>query len=191
MLFMPEHSPIYRYFAIDPGSNTMGLSVCDLDLITKRLTIVDTVTVVAERLSRNNVDQIEYHGLRASRLLAHQEYLETLLHRWQPHGIICESAYMGSFAQAYAALVETITYLKLTVFKYNPYIYFELIDPSSAKKNIKARISGKGDVKDAVLALAKSEIDYRGRIPIELLDEHSYDSISISYYKYKQMLNLI
>ena len=191
MLTISQQSYIYRYFAIDPGSNTLGLSIFDLNMQTKRLSIIDTTTIWGERICRNDIDFIDVHGNKTSRLLAHQELLLQLLIKWQPQGIICESAYMGRFPQAYAVLVETISYLKQAVFQYNPFMPFEVIDPSTAKKNIKATIKGKDSVKECVLGLIPSEMDYYGSTPLHLLDEHGFDSISIGYYKYKQLLQFL
>lgn len=191
MLSIPSQLCIYRYFAIDPGSDTLGLSIFELNTITKRLSIIDVTTTSAAKLSRDRLDDNYIHGNKSARLIAHKEMLSYLLMTWNPQGIICESSYMGKFAHAFGVGVETMTYLRQASYEYNPYMPFELIDPSTAKKNLKASIRGKESVRECVLALIPSEIDYYGSIPIHLLDEHSIDSIAIGYYKYKQLLELL
>lgn len=189
MLTLNKDNFIYRYFSIDPGSNTLGLSIFELNLLNKRLSIIETITISGEKNSRYDLDYIDVHGNKTARLLSHSDTLFNLLVYWNPSAIICESAYMGRFPQAYAVLVETISYLKQAAFKYNPYMSFELIDPSTAKKNIKATIKGKDSVKESVLSLIPNEIDYLGSIPLNQIDEHGFDSISIGYYKYKQIIS--
>lgn len=192
MLVISQQSCIYRYFAIDPGSDTLGLSIFDLDTVTKRLSIIDTTTTSGAKLSRDNFDDNDIHGNRSARLLAHKQMLYYLLVNWRPQAIICESSYMGKFATAFAVGIETMTYLKQASYEYNPYMPFESIDPSTAKKNLKALIKGKDSVRECVLALVSEGIvDYYGSTPIHHLDEHSIDSISIGYYKYKQMLEFL
>jgi hypothetical protein len=85
-------------------------------------------------------------------------------------------------------LIETITFLKQALFQYDPFMPFELIDPSTAKKNINASIKGKDSVKDSLSKMLNKEFQYFGTKPFNQLDEHSYDSISIGYYKYKEIL---
>lgn len=188
MLKIPEHNPFYRYFSIDPGSNTMGLSIFEIDLLTQQLSVIETGTISGERLSRYDTDYIECHGNKTSRLIAQNQCLFNLLCKWNPQAVICESPYMGRFPQAYGVLVETITFLKQAVFQYDPFMPFELIDPSTAKKNINASIKGKDSVKDSLLKMLNKDFQYFGTKPFNQLDEHSYDSISIGYYKYKEIL---
>lgn len=191
MLTISQQSCIYRFFAIDPGSDTLGLSIFDLNTITKRLSIVDVTTVSAARMSRDHFDINDIHGNKTARLLAHKDMLYQSLINWFPQAIICESSYMGKFAHAFGVGIETMTYLKQAAYEYNPYMPFETIDPSSAKKALKASIKGKDSVRESILALVPSEIDYYGSVPIQLLDEHSIDSIAIGYYKYKQLLQFL
>lgn len=191
MLTMSDQNYIYRYFSIDPGSDTLGLSICEINMFTKRLSIVDTTTTSGLKLSKSRFDDDYIHGNKIARLLAHKEMLSYLLWKWHPQGIICESSYMGKFASAFGVGVETMTYLRQAAYEYNPFMPFELIDPSSAKRNIKATIKGKESTRDCILALVPNEIDYFGHTPLHLLDEHGIDSISISYYKYKKLLEIM
>ena len=191
MLVISQQSCIYRYFAIDPGSDTLGLSIFDLNTVTKRLSVIETATTSGARLSRDHFDINDIHGNKTARLLAHKEMLFHMLINWNPQAIICESSYMGKFAHAFGVGIETMTYLKQAAYDYNPFMPFETIDPSTAKKNIKASIKGKDSVRECILALVPSEVDYYGSTPIHLLDEHSIDSILIGYYKYKQMLEFL
>lgn len=191
MLTISNQYCIYRYFSIDPGSDTLGLSICDINTITKRLTIVDTTTISAARLSRDRFDDDDIHGNKIARLMAHKELMYSLLVKWNPQGIICESSYMGKFAAAFAVGVETMSFLRQAAYEYNPYMPFETIDPSSAKKTIKASMKGKESTRENLIALIPSEIDYIGSTPLNMLDEHGFDSILIGYYKYKQMINFL
>lgn len=185
----PAYDLPYRIAAIDPGTTTLGISFLDIDLQCRTLTVIDSATYRAD--SRVNELDIYYEtrGDRAARLRFHQQNFSVLLEQFQPHAVIAESPYMGRFPAAFEALCECRDMLRYALQMYNPAIPFESVDPPTAKKAVGAIVKkgSKENVQASVLALP--DLKWALSYPIELLDEHCYDSIACGYYLGKHILN--
>ena len=186
MLFVPEQDPTYRYIAIDPGSNTLGLSVFDVNLVTMEESVLEAVTFNGEKLSARSPYVNEVHGDKFARLKAHEENLVRLMFKWKPNAVICESPFLGRFPQAFAALTETLSMIRRAVYAYDPTICLETVDPPTAK--LAVGVSGKGkdkeDVRQGVLKLREQGVKFNMVARLEDLDEHSIDSIAVGHHKY-------
>lgn len=200
MLVLPDGDPVYRICSIDPGSNTLGLAVLEVDLLVGGVTLVEARTFNGERMSQQFPHLIEVHGEKVARLYAHEQNLLQVFSHYQPHAIICESPFLGRFPQAYAALVECLTAIRRACYRFNPHIPLETIDPITVKQSVgvvirkaakgeKRKKSGltKEDIKHAVLQLPDLTNASDRRL-IEL-DEHSIDATAVGYYKYRQLMD--
>lgn len=183
MLQLPLKSPLYRVLGIDPGTDTLGVAVLDLNLELHTITLVYVTTLVASK----NIKQLDYlselHTERFVKLQDHQCNIAKILEYYQPHCVISESPYLGRFANAFAALTECLLVIKQTVLNYNPWISLELIDPPNVKKSVGA--PGKGGDKELIRNALKSLNTIQGLNPsvIDQLDEHSIDAIAVAYSK--------
>lgn len=176
----------YRILAIDPGTDTLGLSLIDIDLVTQSKTLVFAYTFQASKwidgLQENT--QWENQDEKYLRLHRHAEHLYGLLLRYQPQMVVHESAFMGRFPKAYQGLTECIFSLKQAVARYSPYLPFIGITPMEVKHYV-------GGVKKEEVQRSLSRINDLLNLPTMLptLDEHAVDSIAIGYTKANQLLS--
>lgn len=171
----------YRILGIDPGTNTLGAAIVDVDLLSAKVRVSMARTFVGTAMSSEYSTHSDVHGDRASRLHAHEENLTSVMYDWRPHRVICESAFMGKFAQSYMALVECIGAIQRAVYRYNPFLPLEVIDPTSVKKmaGMTGRLRGKEPVREALAELPY--LEYGQGVRLALLDEHSVDAIAIAH----------
>jgi Holliday junction resolvasome RuvABC endonuclease subunit len=183
MFHLADDPTPYRIIGIDPGTDTLGMSCLDLDLLTGQLSIVDSHTVPVGRLVQRYRHLEEVYGSRFARLHGLELVLGEYFTRMQPHSIISESPYLGRFAATYAALTECMTAIKRSVWRYSNRLPLLTIDPASAKANlgVNGKSSDKELMRQAVLKLV--DIQNPNNLALEQLDEHSIDSIAIAYYR--------
>lgn len=188
MLIMPDQPPIYRIFAIDPGTDTLGTAVLDVDLRSGSVTVIYVETLRGSRMCRALPGTIETHGERAAKLEAHQQQIFSMLHHFIPSTVISESPYMGRFPQAFRALVECLIAIRDAVVYFDPSMPLETVDPPTAKKAVGA--PGKGGGKDAVreAVLQLKELRTAPGIDLGVLDEHSIDAIAVGYSKARSVV---
>lgn len=179
--------------AIDPGTDTLGRTVIDLDMVTLDATIRDVATENASWLVRRNVtyQEVEYwHGARAARLTALSDTLLAQMRYWRPHLVASESPFMGRRANAYEALVEAMVMLRQTYAQYDQHRAIELVTPPEAKvavgvrsKDWKKKEATQEAIARLLAAPAIHQLHYHAQVPYETLDEHSIDAISVGYCK--------
>lgn len=188
MLMVPNWAPTYRFISIDPGTETLGVAVWDVDLNSKQATIVSVFTLKASRSNRLDEWADTLFGSRYARLDAHYNALCELFKYYQPSNIVSESPYMGRFPQAYAALVECMNMLQAATSNYDMSLRVITIDPMSAKQavGVTKRGSNKDLVRDNVLAL--KDIMFLSNNPL-LLDEHSIDAVAVGYTHFKTIIS--
>lgn len=190
MLVLPEAPPIYRILSIDPGSDTLGLALIDVDLEHHTATLVHTNTLNATRAIRQMPFTAETFGDRQARLTSHAHVIRDYLGSARPHCVISESPFMGRFPQAFASLVECMYMLQAVVAEYDPGMCLETIDPPSVKKLVGAptkRPKGmsptdfKGTVKTALKGLSKLQLGQQ--VSLDYCDEHAIDAVAVGCYK--------
>jgi Holliday junction resolvasome RuvABC endonuclease subunit len=185
-LYQPADT--YRILALDPGTNTLGSAFLDVDLVRQSMVVAGATTYKAASMSLDYDSYRDTHGDRAARLRAHEENLVHLMAIWRPHAVVCESSFMGKFAQAYAALVECICSIQRATYRYNPSLPLIVIDPTTVKKStgMVGPLRGKDPVRDALRLIPY--LQYAPGINLEALDEHSVDAIAIAHWRAAQVL---
>lgn len=188
MFRLPDDTAPFRVVGIDPGTTNVGLSVIDVDLSNGGLTVADTRTIDASKMIRGHGRMIDVYGNRFARLNALEDAMVEHFQEWQPHTVISESPFFNPRRpNAYAALVEAVSYVQRAVHRYNDAIPLCTIDPSSAKKN--AGVNGKSSDKTLVnKALPKLKLFNPYGFDYAALDEHSADSLIIAYYRAVEIL---
>ena len=181
----------YRILGIDPGTNTLGTGIIDINLSTRRLMVVSAQTFVGQAMASTYAYYSEIHGQRAARLKAHEENLFLYMCQTQPHSVICESPFMGRFAQAYGALVECIASIHQALYRYNPSLPLKMVDPTTVKKatGMSGPLRGKDTVKQAL-----SELDYLHYVPgvnLALMDEHSVDALAVAHVRAMEIIDCL
>lgn len=178
------NNEIYRFIAIDPGTDTLGLSLCEINLKSLEFKVCDVITLYASKNMSFYPGVIETHGEKQARLYAHRRSLVDLFNYWRPDAIVSESPFLGRFAAAFGALVECMQIIREAVMEYRPYMELETVDPPSAKKsmNVKAKGSSKDDIQRAVIS--DTTIVFADGLSRLGHSEHGYDSIAVAKWKY-------
>tara|TARA_B100000929_G_scaffold259610_1_gene223466 strand:- start:5185 stop:5784 length:600 start_codon:yes stop_codon:yes gene_type:complete len=196
MLQLPEAPPIYRILSIDPGSDTLGIALIDVDLCHFTATLVHANTLNATRAIRQFPFTVETFGERQARLNTHASGLRDYLFSARPHCVISEAPYMGRFPQAFETLVECMYMMRGVVAEYDPSMCMETIDSPSAKKAVGApgkRPKGmskeayKETVRHGIRALPKLHL--APGVLIDHCDEHAIDAIAVGCYKVRCIAN--
>lgn len=191
MLFIPEESRYFRVGSIDPGTDTLGTAVHDVDLFNGEVILRDANTLRGERNSRQYPGLMETHGNRWAKLHSHEVELIHWLQYWCPNSLICESPFLGRFPQAFEALVECKTFIRRALYQYDRTMPLDTVDPPSAK--IAVGVSGKSKNKEEVMRGILKLPNYRnesGKV-ITSLDEHSTDAIAVGYYKCLALIHFV
>lgn len=178
----------YRYFAIDPGSDTLGLAVMDYYIPDRTLTVIDLTTLHASKQIKDHPMLVEYHGEKFARLWVIGQILTHYIDHYQPDGFISESPFLGKFAASFRALVECMLVIEQRVIAYTAHIPLETVDPVRAKQavGIKAKGSTKEDVANAVIA--ELRIQFAEGIARLGRTEHEYDACAVGFYKFKTLI---
>ena len=186
MLYGSTVNQPYRILAIDPGTDTLGVSIFDVDLVNGTKTLLTAFTFQASKYIDTLLDnnQWNYQDEKYLRLHRHGEHLYGLLLQYRPHLVCHESAFMGRFPKAYQGLVECLLTLKLATKRYSPFLPFIGITPMEVKHYIG------GVKKDEVLNAVTNITDLINLQQIlPTLDEHAVDSIAIGYTVANQLLS--
>lgn len=178
----------FRIVGIDPGTDTLGVSVLDVHLHDNTIELASSQTFKGSVMARGEYRHIdEYHGNKTARLKAHEDNLYRFFCQWRPHDITSESPYMSARRpSAYGALVECIGTIRSAMIRYDWMLRLHLIDPPSVKNAV--GVGGKSGDKDQMYT-AVNRLVNEGRIqnphgvPVTSLDEHSIDSIAVAYQR--------
>lgn len=192
MLTMPyASSSIVSLIGIDPGSDTLGVGILNLDITTLNIVSSQAFTLHGLQNARGSWTT-EIHGDRQGRIESHRERLLQLFQSVQPLDIACESPFINRRRpNAYGALTEVVSAVRRAVMQFDIWKQLVMIDPPTVKKAV--GVSGKTGGPDGKklmqrAVLAMPEFCYNGHIPIELLDEHSIDALAVAYARYTMML---
>lgn len=190
MLYIPpETSPFYRILSIDPGTDTLGIAILDVDVLNLSVYLTYATTLHGAKGARNYPHISDTFGNRQAKFHSHKLQIARILRESRPNCVISEAPFMGRFPQAFEALVECLYMLREVVAEYNPSLCLESIDPPTVKKavGVTGKGGGKDPVKKCVLALDKL-INTSG-IDLTTLDEHAIDAIAVGCYKLKCISN--
>lgn len=198
MLHLPDAPPIYRILSIDPGSDTLGIAMIDVDLQHFTATLTHANTIYAGKAIRHHDFVVETFGERQARLNHHAANLRRYLYSAYPHCVVSEAPYMGRFPQAFETLVECLYMLRGVVAEYDPSLCMETIDAPTAKKVVGApgkRPKGmdKNDYKETVRTgiLGLGKLRLAPGVDIWRYDEHAIDAIAVGCYKVRCIADTI
>lgn len=181
----------YRLLAIDPGTSMLGISVLECDFATQAITLIYATTIDADRACRTYALTQSIHGYRFARLHALKESLLYIMQDFGIHGVVSECPYMGRFPQAFAALTECLSSIRMAVQLYDELLPLHEIDPATVKMNV--NVSGKSGDKE-LMRRAVSELVASGRIcnygsvAVLQLDEHAIDAMAVGYAHLRMLL---
>ena len=188
MLHIPPNSKTTAFIVgIDPGSEMLGVSVFEFDIRTMAIVRCTAKTLQGSKLMRKHTLDIDLHGERQARVKALKEALIEILLEYEPIQIAVESPFFSARRpSAYGVLMEVLIAVKEAVYFYNSWRVVYLIDPPTVKKAVGAPGNADKDkVKAAIMLLL--DLHYEGETPLELLDEHSLDSLAVGYCRIKEL----
>lgn len=179
-----KNNGIYRIIGIDPGTETLGVSVLDLNLSDLSIKSCKAFTLIGSQSEYFDKETARYHSHRQARLEAHRQNLFSLFNELEPSLVCIESPfYNPRRPNAFAPLVETLLCVREALLRYDWHMKLSPLDPPRVKKAIGAKgNAGKDDVKIALEKhLSELKLD---KAYFEELDEHSVDAICVAYAHY-------
>lgn len=187
MLVMPQGaSGRATILGIDPGTETLGIAMLEFDVQSMQILGAEARTFKGSKLNQSEWLE-ESQGARFARIHAHCDNFEWILQRAQPTYVASESPFFSrAHPQAYGALTEIVYGMRLTLFRHDPWMVVQYIDPPTVKNAVGAK--GNADkhvIKQCLLKLPN--LNYAGRIPLESLDEHSIDALAVCYAHYQML----
>lgn len=190
MLVIPKDSATtFNLIGLDPGSNTFGIALLNVDIASLRIVSSAAWTIVGERLVGKDSWAEELHGARFSRLKAIEENLLNLFNHYQPLIVVSESPFINNrFPQAGIALTEVICSVRRAVTLYDMWKELYMIPPSSVKNAIGASGNGNKDiVKESIIKV--QELVGVCEMSVSELDEHSVDALAVAYALLQKLRN--
>ena len=187
-MITPVGDDVYRVVGIDPGTETLGWGVIDLDLRHCTITVVAAGTYYASRLSSSPFQDYELAcGNRLQRIRLLGRAIRSLLQHYTPHRVISESPFLGRFASSYESLTQCMMGLREAVFEYDPSTILWGIDPISVKKNVGFEVKrkmSKQQLKEGVRdAIRKLRLQWANNVNLEALTEHAVDAIAVALWE--------
>ena len=177
-------SDIATIVGIDPGSSNLGVGILRIQLSNLSILNSEAFTINGSNLSDSDSWSALLHGDRFNRIKAIETQLIKIFSFYQANFIYSESPFFGrSHPNAFQALVEVMNAIRNAVVQYDPWLKLNTIPPSSVKNGV--GVKGNADkfaMKNAILNL--NQLNYNGQIPLDKLDEHSIDALSVAYSGY-------
>lgn len=170
-----------RVMSIDPGTNSLGLSVHELNITHGTMVVLDAYTVNVPRvMNLYCADTLFYQDERVAKLKAVEYAVANYARSWEIERAVSEAPYMGKFPAAYAALVSCINAIRSGCSNYDSTLYLDIIDPATVKKMLGVP-GNSGDKSLIAKAIEKSETIDTSLIDVSDMDEHSLDSIAVGH----------
>lgn len=182
-----------RIVSIDPGTETMGVSLLGLHPITLEQSFIEAFTMRGSVLNYYWGNVLHDGDGRDSRLIALENQLVDYFNRVHPHIVVYEDNYLGASPQSFKALIEACMCIKHAVWKYNPYLASYTVKPNQAKSTVNA-IARRGMSQEERKELVRQGLmNYQPlRVPpltLSMLDEHAVDSVAIGAYALQEISN--
>lgn len=177
----------YRVMGIDPGSDTLGIAILELDVLAFTTTLLYATTLKASRELKHVDTWLDQYGGLETKINCHRHFLARHLTYFHPNSVISESPFLGRFPRAFEALVLCLSMIRQSVREYDPFIELEVVDPPTAKKAVGA--SGRGGDKDAVryAVMQHPKIQNASGFDYDYFDEHAIDAIAVAAHKVNRL----
>lgn len=185
---MIEKDSRFRYISLDPGGNSFGWAVLDVDLENDEAVIIAAGTLKRNKLlNAAHKDLVEKNGEFAVAWNLIAEALYELFSLWGPNAIAYETAhYKKGRISAFKSLVTAAAIINSVAFSYNSDLYVTGYQPNAGKKavGVKAGSKDKSLVMEAVKRTMK--IGWADETLSNSLDEHACDAVAIGIAFYDE-----
>lgn len=180
MLIIPEGYGTYNIIAFDPGTQTTGVAIMEIDSRTDNIISILPFTLHSKRLPVH-APLTDIHSNRLHQLFAFQHYISELFLDYRPSAVIAEAPfYYRKCPGAYQPLLEVVAMLQRCVVDYSFTCEFHTYEPLVVKRYIGAALSSdKNSVKTAILS--NSSVISKVTCDLEQLDDHAIDAIAVGY----------
>lgn len=195
MIKLPkEQGGVCRILSIDPGTDTLGVCVIEVDLTDYTPTLLEATTYRGSRaiIHDANLNSNPHIPDRFARNLYHMYNVESILRHYGIHYVVYETAYMGKFATAYEGLVECLTLLRMAVRRYDELVPMYGVPTKNAKKSIGAKQPRKKpEVMEAIDVIVNT-----GKLKctpsiVRPFDEHTSDAIAVGWHFYTRLVDIL
>lgn len=171
----------------DPGLNTTGVSVFDIDSRTMQVSGISAYTIYNDKLGDATGLDPDLLTERTFKLYKLCLGIQNAINYYQPNLVGCEAPFYNRLMpMAFVSLSEVVSMIRHTVLQYNYNIPFYLVEPQKVKQGI--GVAGKKGKQVVMEAISRvPEIMSVLNVPLESLDEHAVDAIAVgwSMLKYK------
>lgn len=184
MEYPPLQAGVYRIIGIDPGTETLGVCILDINMQTGEIDSTQAFTLVASKSIYFDKELSNIQDHKTARLKAHLFNLQNLFLHTQPSLVASEAPFYNRMRpSAYAPLVETMMVIREALLTFNRYSRLMVLDPPRVKKAVGAKGNAKKEEVEAALRKYQSILKLSKKAMDEM-DEHSVDATCVAYAHY-------
>lgn len=171
-----------RIMGIDPGTDTLGIAVVDVDIDTKEYKLMYGHTFHASKYVSLYPEMAQARGSRDVRLMVLRQKLIEAFVLAEPEHIAAESPFLQrGKVSAFEALVECYAMMRDAVWAYSSQITLQRIDPVTVKNYVGVSHKGtdKNDVRRAINAIYENRCSEH--VDLSSFDEHANDAVAVCH----------
>lgn len=175
--------------AVDPGTITVGVAIFNVHPSTLSVELDTAFTVDASPAMSGADDFVNLHGGKLVRLDWIYYQIGNVLREYHPNRVVSEAPFAHRNPSTFASLVEAVSYIQNAVWDYDRLIPFTQVPPVLPKKHlgVKANSESKINVQKKLLSMEASG-SLKSKVPLNSLDEHSFDAVAIGLWQIGQLL---
>lgn len=180
---------VYRIIGIDPGTETLGVCILDIDMKTGEVISTTAFTLIASKSPYFDKELSLLQDHKTARLKAHLLNLQNLFIKAKPSLVASEAPFYNRMRpSAYAPLVETMMVIREALLAFNRYSRLITLDPPRVKKAVGAK--GNAKKEEVEKALRNYQVELKlSKKEIDEMDEHSVDATCVAYAHYLLVKN--
>ncbi len=179
---------VSRILSIDPGSTNLGMAVLEVNHFTNEVKVIHVNTFIIDNIVRHAYSNYEFiYGTNAARLHAIGELVYSMCNAWGIDDVASEAPYMGRFPRAFEVLTYCMATIKFALLRYFGDKPIVVYDPATVKVAMGVK-GNSGDKQAIAIALTKQPYLNLNGFDVNLLDEHSTDSIAVGCTYAKNLL---
>lgn len=179
-VFFEENQDTFKILSIDPGTQTLGYAVLEINIDTLEVVDCFAWTVDSTRLDIYSEGVALTFSEKFARIISHKTNFKNVLECYQPLIVVSETPFFSIMRPSAAGpLYELFATLEQTVYEWDKEKPLYKAEPRSVKKFVNAV-----DHKDKnAVKTALKKIDELKSANLDFLDSHSIDAIAVGYYQ--------
>lgn len=185
----PPADNMIRILTFDPGTDTFGCAILDVDVDTYEPLVVYGGTITATKEVKRFAAMAEMRYPRDARLEVIRGHLADLIREVAPTLVATESPFLQrGKVSAFESLVECQKMIREVLWDYSTTMHLRRIDPVSVKNYIGVSHKGtdKDDIRRAVHAVYKDKC--AEGVDMTAFDEHTNDALAVANVIYRNFL---